>query len=157
MSKDNNPSHERDDDVVNASWNDSERVLAQALQELPLLETKIDALVKVVPDDAREALRQVDLASRSVQQKITMAAAKRHLKTVGEHGDVYAFDDALFECGEDVNEGQYVQIARVAVVKETDMQPPIVVLRGWAEAEPQHEHAQAMEEEPPLRGRGHGR
>lgn len=130
------PEPSRDDTqatLSDAVWSDAEDVLAAALQDLPLLALKVQALQPLVSKDASRALSQVELASHALGQKLSLAAQKRGLRVVAERGETHPFDGALFDCFDDISEGEQIVVRKQPVVKQYGDRE-LVVARGLAEA-----------------------
>ena len=115
-----------------AAWSDSEEALAMALQDIAAFGPRMKAVEKAGGDDLANPLKQLSLNADSIFQNIRLAARKRGMEALFARGEETEFDSALFDCFEDMDEGEPAIVMKQPVVKHTARDGKIIVLRGLA-------------------------
>lgn len=119
-------------DAADAAWSDAENALAMSLQDLPTFSVRSKKLNGELPEDLKFVFEQVELAAEGVFQNVKLVASKRGLQTLYERGEEVGFDADLFDCDEDVDDGETVIVKKQPIVKiKGDNR--FVLARGFAE------------------------
>ena len=121
-----------EDAVAEAAWSESEEALAMALQDMTAFAARLERQARAAGDDQAQVFKQLSLNAENVLQSVRQAARKRDLDLAFEPGAEAGYDAAMFDCYEEMDDGEAALVVKQPVIKHTAPDQSIVVLRGLA-------------------------